>query len=38
MPFVVDRFGKIARGHFGKLRLGEILQMNLGTDENQMEE
>jgi hypothetical protein len=26
-PFVVDHFSEIARGNFGKLRLGEILQM-----------
>jgi hypothetical protein len=26
-PFIVDRFGKIARWHLSKLRLGEILYM-----------
>jgi hypothetical protein len=25
IPFVVDRFGEMTRGHLGKLRLGEIL-------------
>jgi hypothetical protein len=24
-PFMVDRFGEIARGHLGKLQLGEML-------------
>jgi hypothetical protein len=27
IPFVVDQFGEITRGHLGKLRLDEILQM-----------